>query len=90
MHNVIPFLLLGIGIDDMFVIMQCFDNLSAEDLKLSRSLQIANAMKHAGVAITVTSITDFIVFAIGATSVKLREMKNYFKILRFRFSRCRL
>ena len=28
MHNIIPFLLLGIGIDDMFVIMQCYDNLT--------------------------------------------------------------
>ena len=28
MHNIIPFLLLGIGIDDMFVIMQCCDNLT--------------------------------------------------------------
>lgn len=27
MHAILPFLCLGIGIDDMFVIMQCFSNL---------------------------------------------------------------
>ena len=31
MHGFIPFLLLGIGVDDMFVIMKCFDNLSQEE-----------------------------------------------------------
>ena len=28
MHAILPFLCLGIGIDDMFVIMQCYDNLT--------------------------------------------------------------
>ena len=68
MHSIIPFLLLGIGIDDMFVIMQCYDNLGGE-----RTDDIVNnialTMKHAGVAITVTSLTDFIVFALGGTTV---------------------
>lgn len=31
MHNVLPFLLLGIGIDDMFVIVQSWDTLSIKD-----------------------------------------------------------
>ena len=70
MHNLIPFLLLGIGVDDMFVIMQCFDNLSPgerdlEDIPSAVSL----TMRRAGVAITVTSLTDFMVFVIGATTV---------------------
>ena len=30
MHSVLPFLLLGIGIDDMFVIVQCWDTLEAK------------------------------------------------------------
>jgi len=70
MHNIIPFLLLGIGIDDMFVIMQCYDNLSPEE-KSSPDIpsRVALTMRRAGVAITVTSITDFMVFAIGASTV---------------------
>ena len=27
LHSIIPFLMMGIGVDDMFVIMQCFNNI---------------------------------------------------------------
>ena len=68
MHSIIPFLLLGIGVDDMFVIMQCYDNLGNE--KTDDIIEnVSLTLKHAGVAITVTSFTDFIVFALGATTV---------------------
>ena len=33
MHSVLPFLLLGIGIDDMFVIVQCWDTLELKRRK---------------------------------------------------------
>ena len=33
-HTVMPFLLLGIGIDDMFVIVQCLNTLSGKALKI--------------------------------------------------------
>ena len=70
MHNIIPFLLLGIGIDDMFVIMQCYDNLSLEEMSSPDiPTRVGKTMRRAGVAITVTSLTDFMVFAIGATTV---------------------
>ena len=84
MHNIIPFLLLGIGIDDMFVIMQCYDNLTPAErweckitltpCSLYRSSKdipstVSLTMRRAGVAITVTSLTDFMVFAIGSSTV---------------------
>eukprot|EP00092_Neocalanus_flemingeri_P008175 GFUD01008815.1.p1 GENE.GFUD01008815.1~~GFUD01008815.1.p1 ORF type:complete len:989 (+),score=163.46 GFUD01008815.1:223-3189(+) len=69
LHNMIPFLLLGIGIDDMFVTMQCFNNLNSEEQKKSRDERFGLTLRRAGAAITVTSLTDFLAFAIGGTTV---------------------
>lgn len=67
MNQILPFLMLGVGIDDMFVIVQAFDDLSPEDKQLAKKL--GRTMKHAGVAITITSVTDLLAFAIGSTTV---------------------
>lgn len=63
--SVLPFVLLGIGVDDSFVIMNSLDHVGS-GLELPQ--RIATAMSHAGVSIMITSITDFVAFAISATS----------------------
>ncbi len=57
----------GIGIDDMFVILQCYRNLPDHSLDLAE--RIGLTMRHAGVAITVTSVTDILAFAMGSITV---------------------
>ena len=51
MHAIIPFLFVGIGIDDMFVIVQCHSNLAkteaGKDLSLLEMMGLT--LKHAGV-----------------------------------------
>ena len=59
----------GIGIDDMFILMSGM----AEGPSLTTAPSINDRMKYmlkkSGVAITITSITDLLAFAVGATSV---------------------
>ena len=71
MNRLLPFLMLGVGIDDMFVIVQAAKNLGPEECKLDLASRFGLTMKHAGVAITITSVTDFLAFAIGASTVLL-------------------
>jgi len=70
LHAMLPFVCLGIGIDDMFVIVQCYNNLDPKKVAgLSVEERIGLTMKHAGVAITVTSLTDIFAFGIGALTI---------------------
>lgn len=69
-HGIMPFLALGIGIDDMFVILQCMNNLPKSAANRPTEDRIALTMKHAGVAITVTSLTDVLAFGVGAVTVR--------------------
>ena len=70
--NVLPFLL-GIGVDDMFVIVNAHDNAAYEPDPNER---MARALRVAGMSITVTSFTDIIAFLIGS-STSLPALKNF-------------
>ena len=62
----------------MFVIMQSLDNLKPHERKENNIPQnIGQTMTHAGVAITVTSITDIVVFAVGSTTVSLTKVRFF-------------
>ncbi|CAI9739427.1 protein patched homolog 1 isoform X1 [Octopus vulgaris] len=68
LNRVLALLLLGIGIDDMFVILGALNNLSKLEKERPVPEQIGLIMKHAGVSITITTLSDITAFAIGATS----------------------
>ena len=69
-NQILPFLLLGIGIDNMFVIVQSYENLEDGEKNMTLPEKVGKTLRHAGSAITVTSGTDFAAFVIGGSSVR--------------------
>ena len=65
MHDAIIILMLGLGMDDMFVVCNSLDQIS---LFQSSGSRILRATKMAGPSITITSVTDSLTFLVGATS----------------------
>ena len=64
----------GIGVDDMFVIVETWKNLLPEEAKVDIPLKLALTLSRSGVSITVTSITDIVAFGIGASTVSPIEI----------------
>ena len=71
-HALLPFVLLGIGVDDAFVIVNAFNR----ERKVSRVsednealvVRSARSLARAGASITVTSATDLVAFSISSSS----------------------
>ena len=61
-----PFLAIGVGLDDMFVMVASWRQTRVKDPLEDR---MGAAMKEAALSITITSITDALAFIIGAVSV---------------------
>ena len=73
----VDFKLSGIGVDDMFVIMGSLNGLDSLQRQMDIPSQMGLVLKRAGISITVTSVTDFIAFFIGATTVSLVYIKDF-------------
>jgi len=60
--QVSPFLLLGLGIDDTFVLIGTYFQ---QDRRMGVRARIAGCLAAGGTSITITSLTDFIAFIVG-------------------------
>ncbi|KAI1728809.1 patched family domain-containing protein [Ditylenchus destructor] len=63
--TVVPFLVLAIGVDDVFIFLHAWAHTSHD---LSLHIRVAEAMGSAGISITITSLTNFLSFAVGILS----------------------
>ena len=63
MHPVLPFMLMGIGVDDMYVIVNTIDQ---TPMHLSANERFKRGLTLAGPSITITSVTDGIAFFLGS------------------------
>ena len=59
----------GLGVDDMFVIVQSLNSLTPKQQEVDIPHKMAAVLRHAGVSITVTSLTDLAGFLVGSTTV---------------------
>lgn len=64
--QVLPFLLIGIGIDDAFVIVAALDKTSRKNSIEDRMYE---TLYKSGVSVTITSLTDVIAFFLGSLTV---------------------
>ncbi|XP_061178078.1 patched domain-containing protein 3-like [Saccostrea echinata] len=65
--GVMPFLIIGIGINDMFIIVSGHAQTIGQEMSLEERMD--RTLRTSGLAITVTSLTDLLTFFIGYTSV---------------------
>ncbi|XP_078361990.1 patched domain-containing protein 3-like [Oculina patagonica] len=63
--GVLPFLVIGIGLDDMFIIV---DYLDRQERHLKVPVTLQKVMSGTGVTITMTTLTDLVAFAVSTFS----------------------
>lgn len=69
-HSSLPFMLMSLGVDDIFIITASWKEVQSNELNRVKSIdeRIAQMLSHAGAAISITSLTDVVAFIIGAST----------------------
>ena len=60
--SVLPFLVLGVGIDNIFIVIDALDR---QDVSVTGPKRIANAVGEIGASITMTTFTDLVAFFVS-------------------------
>lgn len=69
LNNNIPFLLLGLGVDDAFVLSSEFMRSSLAKPHESTVYHVTQTARHGGISILITSATDALAFLVGSATV---------------------
>uniref|UniRef100_A0A915DF73 SSD domain-containing protein n=1 Tax=Ditylenchus dipsaci TaxID=166011 RepID=A0A915DF73_9BILA len=64
--SIMPFLILGIGVDDAFLLLHCWRKWSRIEPILE--LRMASVVQEIGPSISITSITNMLAFTVGVFS----------------------
>lgn len=63
--SILPFIMLGVGVDGMFVLQAALDATDSNESMLTR---MAETMRQGGVSVAVASVTNFGAFMIGSNT----------------------
>ncbi|CAM9657592.1 unnamed protein product [Chrysoparadoxa australica] len=74
MHSLLPFILLGLGVDDSFVIENAFRQ--TKNMAAPMERRMSHALSHAGVSVAVTSLTDVSAFLVS-TATTLPALRSF-------------
>ena len=72
--GLVPYIILGVGIDDIIIIYDSFQRQKMRDKNTDNNVAIilAKSLKHSGLSITLTSFCSFIAFFIASLSTSIR------------------
>lgn len=60
-----------LGVDDIFVIASVWNQFPVQQLQGTLPERIGYMLRHAGISISLTSITDFVAFLVGSFTVRI-------------------
>ncbi|XP_046556236.1 patched domain-containing protein 3-like [Haliotis rubra] len=66
--GIMPIMVLAVGVDDMFLMMSAWAETNIHGDEWDIPTRLGHTFTKAGVGITITSLTDFLAFMVGATS----------------------
>lgn len=69
LSNLVPFLLLGLGVDDAFVLVGEYSRATLATPGASVEERVVAAVRHGGVSILITSVTDALAFLVGSSTL---------------------
>mmetsp|Transcript_17961 Transcript_17961/g.43972 ORF Transcript_17961/g.43972 Transcript_17961/m.43972 type:complete len:658 (+) Transcript_17961:1036-3009(+) len=75
LHGIIPFLLTGLGVDDAFILVTNFQSAMANEKTMEDAVE--KAMRVGGMSIMITSLTDFLAFAIGGATTSIPALSSF-------------
>ena len=72
--GLVPYIILGIGIDDVIIIYDSFERQKIHDRNTENDMAtiLGKSLKHSGLSITLTSFCSFIAFFIGGLSNSIK------------------
>lgn len=65
LHLLLPFIVMGIGVDDLIIITFTFDQTNIDD---PPELRVRHTLENCGVSIAFTTLTDIVAFLFGSSS----------------------